>query len=255
MAVNRPYQGQYRTTQEDDDLSSTNVMEPDNSTVDDSGWKKRYGDLRSYNNQLTKQVKELKTQLDAAMKKERVLPSTPQEIEMFARQYPDVFRAMQTVSLTNLKEEREIIKQEIASTREDLNEIRRDKGFEAILDKHKDFYEINQSEDFLQWAEGQPQQIQDWLFESDDPLLCIRGLDLYKADLNARSNVAKRGRPRKDNSAADAVNPSHEAVQLTDTAGKRIWKISEIAKLRPAEFDKYEQEIDQARREGRLIDG
>jgi hypothetical protein len=34
-----------------------------------------------------------------------------------------------------------------------------------------------------------------------------------------------------------------------------VWKISEIAKLRPQQFAKYEKDIDLARKEGRIVNG
>ena len=39
---------------------------------------------------------------------------------------------------------------------------------------------------------------------------------------------------------------------ITTEGGKKIWSVSEIAKLRPQQFAKYEKEIDLARREGRI---
>jgi len=34
-----------------------------------------------------------------------------------------------------------------------------------------------------------------------------------------------------------------------------VWKISDIAKMKPGEFEKYEKDIDLARVEGRIVDG
>ena len=40
-----------------------------------------------------------------------------------------------------------------------------------------------------------------------------------------------------------------------DTSNKKMWKISEIAKMKPQQFMKYEKDIDLARKEGRIVNG
>ena len=40
-----------------------------------------------------------------------------------------------------------------------------------------------------------------------------------------------------------------------DTSNKKMWKISDIAKMKPHEFAKYERDIDLARVEGRIVNG
>ena len=51
--------------------------------------------------------------------------------------------------------------------------------------------------------------------------------------------------------AAKSVTTTKKANQ-TDVADKKIWSVNEISKLKPHQFDKYEKEIMQARREGRI---
>ena len=38
-----------------------------------------------------------------------------------------------------------------------------------------------------------------------------------------------------------------------NTANKKTWKVSDIAKMKPAEFAKHEKDIDLARVEGRIV--
>ena len=40
-----------------------------------------------------------------------------------------------------------------------------------------------------------------------------------------------------------------------DTSNKKMWKISEIAKMKPQQFMKHEKDIDLARKEGRIVNG
>jgi hypothetical protein len=56
----------------------------------------------------------------------------------------------------------------------------------------------------------------------------------------------------KKDDAAKAVTKTKSGDQKTE---KKTWKLSEIQKMKPFEFDKYEKEIDLARREGRIVQG
>ncbi len=51
--------------------------------------------------------------------------------------------------------------------------------------------------------------------------------------------------------AAEAVTKTQRG-SITTEGGKKIWSVSEIAKLKPQQFMKYEKEIDLARKEGRI---
>ena len=51
--------------------------------------------------------------------------------------------------------------------------------------------------------------------------------------------------------AAQAVTKTQRG-SITTEGGKKIWSISEIAKLKPQQYVKHEKEIDLARKEGRI---
>lgn len=236
-----------QTTSNDSPTSNESTTESMNLSPAEETWKKRYSDLRSYSTNLTDRIKELENQLKAANNKEIRLPSSKEELEAFARTYPDVFRNIRSIVLTELMQEREHIANETQSVKEDLERVKRERGIQKILSAHSDFEQINLSEDFHEWARTQPKRIQDWLFEDDDPDLCIRGLDLYKADRNIKK-VTSQPKQR-----ADARVNLRDTTQPDDQAGgKRVWKASEISKLNPSEFAKLEAEIDAANREGRI---
>jgi cell fate regulator YaaT (PSP1 superfamily) len=58
----------------------------------------------------------------------------------------------------------------------------------------------------------------------------------------------------KSNEAAAAVVKSPKAKDISSeaTGDKKIWKASQIAKMKPWEFEKHEAELDAARSEGRI---
>jgi hypothetical protein len=119
------------------------------------------------------------------------------------------------------------------------------------MNNHPDFIEIKEDETFLTWLGEQPESISDGIYKNNtDARWASRVLDLYKSDVG----ISKK-KKTKSNEAAAAVVKSSKAKDVVSEAGggeKRIWKASQIAKMRPWEFEKMEAELDLARQEGRI---
>lgn len=253
----RLYNADYRLHLDDPDTpadepvianaNGDNTSEEDPVTPEEKTWKKRYGDLRSHTHTLTERINSLEAQLQAAQKKEIKIPSTEDELNAFATKYPDVYRHIRSIAMAEILSEKENLELETKQVKENLSKTQRELGLARILKAHPDFHELNMSEEFHEWANAQPKQIQDWLFESDDPQLCIKAIDFYKSETNY---AKKKKAPEKRPSGADLHVPTKGTVDLGD-GQKRIWKDSEVRKMHPREYEKYEDEIDQARREGR----
>ncbi len=251
------YNGGYRAELEDDiadhseepgnpDGDNSNTSEDGPKTPEEGTWKKRYGDLRSHVNVLTEQVKSLTSQLTAAQKKEIQIPSSKEELTAFAAKYPDVFRHIRSIAMTELLQERENIAIETNVVKEDLDKLKIERGYAMVIKAHPDFEELKLSQEFHQWAQLQPEQIKDWLFATLDPTLCIKAIDLYKAEQGFKQKTNKR------QPSADTLVNSRSAVELPGQDSKRIWKASEIATMRPKLYEKFEDEIELARMEGRI---
>jgi len=249
------YQGAYRNELEDDVITQTDEPTIDGTTSNDGltpeekTFKQRYGDLRSHSLSQTERIKSLENQLNAAQKQEIKIPSTKEELQRFAQAYPDVFRHIRSIAMSELLQERENIALETKQVKEDLDKVKRDRGYKRILQAHPDFDELNVSETFHEWAQLQPKQLQDWLFESSDPELCIKALDLFKVETNLNR---KRGPGRPPKGADMAINARNNIAMTDDSGGKKIWKVSEISKLNGKAFEKFEAEIELAREEGRI---
>ena len=73
-------------------------------------------------------------------------------------------------------------------------------------------------------------------------------MDLYKADIGLTTK-----KKTKSPSAADAVTKTPARQVSTEATGdKKIWKASEIGKMKPWQFEEMESELDKARQEGRI---
>jgi 20S proteasome alpha/beta subunit len=63
------------------------------------------------------------------------------------------------------------------------------------------------------------------------------------------------GRNQKSTKSKDAAKAVTKATSRNVNVGQnnKVWKMSEIQKLKPWEFEKYEAEIDQAMKSGQII--
>ncbi len=74
-------------------------------------------------------------------------------------------------------------------------------------------------------------------------------ISLYKAEMGISNKKPTRSR---DSDAAASVTRQQPKDVATKDSTKKIWKGSDIARLKPWEFEKVEAEIDLARQEGRI---
>jgi hypothetical protein len=129
-------------------------------------------------------------------------------------------------------------------------ELLRKDAEKRLMDKHPDFEDIRNSDDFHGWAKEQPQSIQDWVYNNaDDADLASRALDLFKKDIGMDVAPKKSRSKQSNKSAADMVSTKTTSVEPQQ---EKIWTEREIAKMSIAEFDKHEAEISQAMQEGRI---
>ena len=114
---------------------------------------------------------------------------------------------------------------------------------------HPDFSDIRADEKFHEWVANQDSTIQGWLYENTTTAkLAARAIDLYKMDTGY-------GKKKTNKSLEASKSVTSTSKREVDTSNKKMWKISEIAKLKPQQFVKYEKDIDLARKEGRIVNG
>ena len=268
-----PYENAYRRSLMDEDPSpetpDPEILDiPDGDTQDVEGlikaqdakehdWKKRYSDLKSYhdrkNNEWTQQNELTEAKLKLAEQKVSApqnLPKSQEELEEFKKEYPDVYDVVETVSRLQANASVKEVEDRIESLRKAEREAQIRTAEKELLSVHPDFLEIKSDSEFLSWLEEQPKSISDGVYKNrTDSKWAARVIDLYKSDKNISQK--KRGRPSK--AAAQAVTKTERVVTHTSDGEKKVWSSSEIARLKPHEFESLEKELDKANREGRII--
>ena len=229
-----------------------------NKPYSQPNYKKRYDDLKKhYDTKLNEfKIREQELIQEAtASRPEYKAPKTVEELERFRAQYPDVMDVVETVS--HLQSEAKVselnAKIEVLQGRE--AEVMRREAETELLEKHPDFVDIRESDEFHQWAESQPDDIQAWVYNNPNNAgLASRAIDLFKQDIGLTSEKQNRqttNKSKRSNSkAADMVSTKTTTVEAT--AEPKIWTQEEIAALPMDEFDRLESEIDRALDEGRV---
>ena len=149
--------------------------------------------------------------------------------------------------------ENEDLKKEVESLRGREQELEVKSAYKELTSAHPDFVELKTDERFLAWLDQQPASIADGIYKNNkDAKWAIRVVDLYKLDTGNQGSKPKKTRDA-DPAAVVGKTAAKDVVGEANPHGdKRVWKASEIGKLKAHEFERYEKDIDAARAEGRI---
>ena len=215
-------------------------------------YKKRYDDLkRHYDNKLTEFKTREEELLSQVKQPEYKAPKTEEELEKFKNDYPDVYEVVETVAHMQSESKAKVLEERLSKLQERENQLIRQDAEKRLMDRHPDFEDIRNSDDFHGWAKEQPKSIQDWIYNNaDDADLASRDLDLFKKDFGIEPTKTKSSSKKTRQSAADMVSTKTTSVEPKQ---KKVWSEKEIAAMSMREFDKYEQDISEAMQEGRIV--
>lgn len=229
-----------------DNLEATPYKKPD--------YKKRYDDLKRHHDKTVNSLRTKNHELleeASANRTEYIAPKTEEELEEFKQSYPEVYEVVETVAHLQSESKAKVLEERLSRLQERELEISQQEAVKRLREKHPDFEDIKNSEDFHNWAKEQPQSIQDWVYSNaNDADLATRALDLFKNDLGIGVPEKKKSSSKKTKSAADMVSTKTTNVEPQQ---QKIWSEKEIAAMSMAEFDKHESEISEAMTQGRII--
>jgi hypothetical protein len=236
-------EGQEEQAKQDDDPVS----------AEDKSFKKRYGDLRRHTqlkeNELQSRISALEQQLSSSTKGEIKLPKSDQDIEAWAREYPDVAAIIETIAIKKAREQSVDLEERVKVIDEMRASASKDKAQVELMQIHPDFDKIREDDDFHNWAEEQPKWIQEALYDNEnDARSAARAIDLYKAD---RGISTKKPSTNKD--AARSVNTRSERSRPNDNDSKGHIRESQVSKMSAQEYEKRADEIMDSIRSGKFI--
>ena len=259
--ASKPYSQEDKRKKDEDDLKilleeqkktqTEEVKEEEPKGAEEKSFKKRYGDLRKHQQQQQKTLEEkissLEKQLNATAKKEIKLPKSEEELETWAKEYPDVAAIVESIAIKKAKEQSKDIESRIKEYEDLRVEATKEKAEAELLNIHPDFAKIRDTDDFHTWAEEQPKWVQDALYENDnDARSAARAIDLYKSDKNI-----EKVKPNTD--AAKAINAKGQRSEPQSNESKTYLRESQVQKMSAQEYEKNSDEIMEAIRSGKFI--
>ena len=232
---------------------TTEEVEEEPANAEEKTFKKRYSDLRRHQQKQAEEFKtalaELKRQLADATKKEMKLPKSDEDIETWAKDYPDVAAIVETIAMKKASEQSSALEERIKAIDEMQMSATKEKAEAELMRLHPDFDEIRDSDEFHEWAESQPKWVQDALYENDnDARSAARAIDLYKADMG----IGKK-KPKSDKDAAKSVSTKNSRSKPQENEESSYLKESDVQRMSAAEYEKRSDEVIEAIRSGKFI--
>ena len=219
-------------------------------------YKKRYDDLKKHYDAKLNEFRQREQELISSNSPSYKAPKTVEELEDFKAKYPDVYDVVETVSHLQSDARTKDLESQVQAMREREAAALRKEAETELYNKHPDFAEIRDSDDFHDWAASQPEDIQAWVYNNPNNVgLASRAIDLFKQDMGLASNEKTQTQEKSKSSSSTAADMvSTKTTTIDATAEPKIWTQEEIAALPMDEFDRLESEIDKALEEGRVRD-
>jgi hypothetical protein len=217
-------------------------------------YKKRYDDLKKHYDSKLNEFKSREQELleEAANSRPTYkAPKSPEDLEQFKNEYPDVYDVVETVAHMQSESKAKVLEERLSKLQERENNLVREAAEKRLIERHPDFGDIRNSDDFHEWAKEQHSSIQAWVYDNDnDADLASRALDLFKKDFGIELPKDKSSSKQTRKSAADMVSTKTKSIEPNQ---EKVWSEKEIAAMSIAEFDKYESAISEAMQYGRIV--
>jgi DNA repair exonuclease SbcCD ATPase subunit len=227
--------------------------EDSNLSGEEKSFKKRYGDLRRHSQQqqtaLQKQIDELRSQLQSSTEKQIKLPKSEEELNEWAKTYPDVAKIVETIAIKKAKEQTQALDERFKQLDEREHQTAKEKAEAELMRLHPDFDSIRDDDDFHNWVEEQPKWVQDALYDNDsDARAAARAIDLYKADKNIKTKKST-----SDKGAAESVNTRGSRSAPTGESKDGVFYESQVNKMSTFEYEKNQEAIAKALQSGKFV--
>jgi hypothetical protein len=227
--------------------------EDSNLSAEEKSFKKRYGDLRRHSQQqqvgLQKQIDELRSQLQQSTEKQIKLPKSEEELNEWAKAYPDVAKIVETIAIKKAKEQTQALDERFKQLDEREHQTSKDKAEAELMRLHPDFDAIRDDDEFHTWVDEQPKWVQDALYDNEsDAKAAARAIDLYKADKGIKTK-----KPTSDKGAAESVNTRGSRSAPTGESKDGVFYESQVSKMSTFEYEKNQEAISKALQSGKFV--
>jgi len=237
------------------DSEEQDEMDIEPTSAEDKSFKKRYGDLRRHTQKLQgdmqKQIEDLKAQLEQSTKQQIKLPKSEEELDAWAREYPDVAKIVETIAIKKAQEQSSMLEERMKQIDAMAAQTAKEKAEAELMRLHPDFGAIRDQDSFHEWVDQQPKWVQQALYDNEtDAISAARAIDLYKADMGIAA--AKKGRKSDAREAASNVRTGRSnAPEKPEDAG--VFYESQVEKMSAREYEARQEEISTALKTGKFV--
>ena len=242
--------------EQDESLKEQEVQKEEQvpETAEARSFKKRYGDLRRHTQEKERsyedRIKKLEEQLSESAAQGIKLPTSDEDLDKWAAEYPDVAAIVETIAIKKAREQSKDLEDRVKAIDEMRYEATREKAEAELMRIHPDFGAIRDSDDFHEWAEEQPKWVQDALYENtEDARSASRAIDLYKSD----RGITKTKSKNTDKDAAKSVGTKATRTRPETDETSNYLKESQVNKMSSQEYEKYADDIMESIRTGKFI--
>jgi hypothetical protein len=198
------------------------------ATDEDKSWAKRYADLRTLQQKTAKELKE------AREAQRQPATITEEQVKEWVEKNPKAAEIIKALAVQTAPIE------DITTIRE---EFTRTKALNAITKAHPDFDEVTGSDEFHEWADKQPQNVQNLIF-SDSPDDVVWALNFYKQSLRPTVDTKK--------DAAKLVKTKTASESPSDKSTP-VYSESMVQRMSLSDYEKHEEGILAAQKSGNFI--
>ena len=222
-------------------------------SAEEKTFKQRYGEIRKHMADKEKdwksRIEKLESQLEKSANKEFTLPKTKEDVEAWAKKYPDVAAIVEAIAEDKAMKQTLDLDDRLKEVEAMRLDARKQKAEAELLSLHPDFAEIRADEVFHEWASNLPKAMQNALYDDEyDSKSVARVIDLYKVDNGIESKPQKSD----DKSAASSVK-ARSSAKPEENESASFLRESQIAKMSAREYEKRMDEIQEAMRSGKFI--
>lgn len=222
-------------------------------SAEEKTFKQRYGEIRKHMADKEKdwksRIEKLESQLEKSANKEFTLPKTKEDVEAWAKKYPDVAAIVEAIAEDKAMKQTLDLDDRLKEVEAMRLDARKQKAEAELLSLHPDFAEIRADEVFHEWASNLPKAMQNALYDDEyDSKSVARVIDLYKVD----NGISSKPQKSDDKNAASSVK-ARSSAKPEENESASFLRESQIAKMSAREYEKRMDEIQEAMRSGKFI--